>query len=37
MENCGLDLSGSGEGPVADSSVEGDEHSRSIKGVEFLD
>jgi hypothetical protein len=37
MENCGLDSSGSGQGPVAGSCQHGNEHSRSIKGGVLLD
>jgi len=34
---CGLDSSGSGQGPVAGSCEHGNEPSDSIKGWEFLD
>jgi hypothetical protein len=34
---CGLDESGTGLGPVADSCEDGNEPSGSIKGGEFLD
>jgi hypothetical protein len=37
VESCGLDASGSGQGPVAGSSEHGNEPSGSIKGEEFLD
>jgi len=35
--NYGLDASGSGQGPVADSCEHGNEPLGSIKGGEFLD
>jgi len=35
--SCGLDSSGSGQGPVADSCERGNEPSSSIKGEKFLD
>jgi hypothetical protein len=34
---CGLDASGSGQGPVAGSCENGNELSGSLKGVEFFD
>jgi hypothetical protein len=34
---CGLDASGSGQGPVEGSSEHGNETSDSIKGGEFFD
>jgi len=34
---CGLDSSGSGQGPAAGSCQHGNEPSGSIKGKEFLD
>jgi hypothetical protein len=34
---CGVDSSGSGEGPLADCCEHGNETSGSIKGGEFLD
>jgi len=34
---CGLDASGSGQGPVAGSCEHGHEPSVSVKGGEFLD
>jgi hypothetical protein len=37
LSDCDLDLSGSGYGPAAGSCEHGNEHSRSIKGGEFLD
>jgi hypothetical protein len=37
VSRCGLDSSGSGEGPVAGSCEHGNEPSGSIKGGEFFD
>jgi hypothetical protein len=37
VARCGLDVSGSGYGPVAGSCEHGNEPSGSIKGWEFLD
>jgi hypothetical protein len=37
FEECGLDSSGSGQGPVAGCCEHGDKHSDSMKGEEFLD
>jgi hypothetical protein len=37
LRGCGLDSSGSVEGPMAGSCEYGNEHSVSIKGGEFLD
>jgi hypothetical protein len=37
MERCGLDTSGSGQGPVVGSCEHINEHLCSIKGGEFLD
>jgi hypothetical protein len=37
VERCGLDASGSGKGPVADSHEHSNEPSDSIKGGKFLD
>jgi hypothetical protein len=34
---CGLDAPGSGQGPIAGPSEQGNELSGSIKGREFLD
>jgi hypothetical protein len=37
VRKCGLDASGSRQGPVAGSCEHGSEPSGSIKGKEFLD
>jgi hypothetical protein len=37
MGGCGLDASGSGQGPVAGCCEHGSEPSGSIKGGEFLE
>jgi hypothetical protein len=37
VERCGLDSSGSGQGPVVGSCENGHESSGSIKGRKFLD
>jgi hypothetical protein len=37
VQNCSVDSSGSGQGPVAGSCEHGNEHFASIKGREFLD
>jgi hypothetical protein len=37
MVSCGLDISGSGQGPVAGCCEHGDEPSGSVKGAIFLD
>jgi len=37
MGRCGLDASGSGQGPVADSNEHSNAHFGSMKGGEFLD
>jgi hypothetical protein len=37
LARCGLDSSGSGQGPVADPCEHGNEHSGYIKRREFLD
>jgi hypothetical protein len=37
VERCGLDSSGSGQGPMAGSCKQGNEHLGSMKVREFLD
>jgi len=37
MRRCGLDATGSGQGPMADSCEHSNEPLGSIKGREFLD